>query len=155
MTLNKKSIAALVMLALVLIICVFISTKKISPISMKLWGEINQEADVALAGNDAVAYHTQGAALMGSSDYEVKWNDVTWQFSSTENKALFVSNPEKYAPQFGGYCSFAVSQGVTADVSHDVWLLKEGKLYLFMDAGVKKEWIANNGLIASNQNWGI
>ncbi len=58
---------------------------------------------VAIKGYDTVAYHTKGQALKGSSDYAYKWNDAKWYFSSQEHKDLFIKDPEKYAPRYGGY----------------------------------------------------
>lgn len=58
---------------------------------------------IAIRGFDTVAYHTEGRAMKGKRDFSYKWNDATWHFASAENRNLFVSDPERYAPQFGGY----------------------------------------------------
>lgn len=58
---------------------------------------------VAIKGYDTVAYHTEGRAVKGSSKYAHKWNDAKWYFASQEHKDLFVKDPEKYAPRYGGY----------------------------------------------------
>ena len=58
---------------------------------------------VAIKGYDTVAYHTEGRAVKGSSEYAHTWNDAKWYFSSAENKDLFIADPERYAPQYGGY----------------------------------------------------
>ena len=58
---------------------------------------------VAIKGYDTVAYHTEGRALKGKSKFSHKWNDAKWYFSSAENKDLFAADPERYAPQYGGY----------------------------------------------------
>jgi YHS domain-containing protein len=57
----------------------------------------------AIKGYDTVAYHTEGRAVKGESKYSYEWNDAKWYFKSAENRDLFAANPEKYAPQYGGY----------------------------------------------------
>ncbi|UCG07687.1 MAG: YHS domain-containing protein [Desulfobacterales bacterium] len=58
---------------------------------------------VAIKGYDSVAYHTEGRAVRGKSEFSHKWNDADWYFASAENRDLFAASPERYAPQFGGY----------------------------------------------------
>ena len=58
---------------------------------------------VAIKGYDTVAYHTEGRAVKGKSDFAHKWNDAKWYFSSADNRDLFVAEPDRYAPQYGGY----------------------------------------------------
>ena len=58
---------------------------------------------VAIKGYDTVAYHTEGRAIKGQRKYAHKWNDAKWYFTSADNRDLFVADPEKYAPQYGGY----------------------------------------------------
>lgn len=58
---------------------------------------------VAIKGYDSVAYHTDGRAVKGKSTFAHKWNDAKWHFATAENRDLFISDPEKYAPQYGGY----------------------------------------------------
>ncbi|GAL19227.1 hypothetical protein JCM19235_2650 [Vibrio maritimus] len=66
----------------------------------------------AIRGYDPVAYFTEGKPVKGDSDYTYSWNDAEWYFSSQENLSLFTANPEKYAPQYGGYCAWAVSKAI-------------------------------------------
>ncbi|USG60726.1 YHS domain-containing protein [Sneathiella marina] len=94
----------------------------------------------AVEGYDVVAYFTEGKPVEGTDDLSVNWKGVTWQFSSAENKALFESDPEKYAPQFGGYCAWAVSQGYTASTVPEAWNIIDGKLYLNYSKGVQSTW---------------
>ena len=139
--------------ALMLVAAVFVSTKKISPISMKLWGDINTSSNVAIKGYDPVAFYTLGNAVMGVELFSYQWQEVQWQFESQQNKQAFIEQPEKYAPQYGGYCSFAVSQGVTADINPQVWHLENEKLYLFMDEAVKTQWLKKSGRELADANW--
>ena len=65
----------------------------------------------AIDGTDPVAYFTEGRPVAGDRGITHDWNGATWRFSSAENRDLFAASPEKYAPQYGGYCAWAVSQG--------------------------------------------
>jgi len=58
---------------------------------------------VAIKGYDTVAYHTEGRAVKGSNAFSHKWNDAKWYFASAENRDLFAAEPERFAPQYGGY----------------------------------------------------
>lgn len=110
---------------------------------------------LALRGYDPVAYFLDGAPVEGSSEFETEWNGATWRFASAANRDRFAENPEAYAPQYGGYCAWAVSQGYTAPVSPDAWRIVDGKLYLNYDASVQKRWEADiPGFISkADQNW--
>jgi YHS domain-containing protein len=96
---------------------------------------------LAIRGADPVAYFTEAAAVKGSADYEYEWNGVTWRFSSAENRDLFANDPEAYAPQYGGYCAKAVSEGNLASIDPDSWKVEDGKLYLNYSAGVQRQWL--------------
>jgi len=94
----------------------------------------------AIKGYDPVAYHTQGKPTKGKQNIAYEWNGAAWHFSSEENKALFVQNPEKYAPQYGGYCAYGWAQGYPAKTEPDAWTIVEGKLYLNYNKGVQADW---------------
>jgi YHS domain-containing protein len=105
--------------------------------------QINTTAEnVALKGFDTVAYFTEQAPVEGSAQYSFLWNGAKWYFSSAENMEKFKANPEQFAPQFGGYCSWAVSKGYTADGDPNAWNIVGGKLYLNYNPEVKKLWEA-------------
>ncbi len=134
----------------------FAVTKKVSPISWGWWGDINTSSGLALAGYDPVAYFDAGKPMSGHKQFTYDWGGVTWQFSTAGNRGLFEQSPESYAPQFGGFCSFAAGKGVTADISPDAWHIDSGKLYLFADKNVRDEWvdkIDEGSLEASVENW--
>ncbi len=141
---------------LVVLVGVFMAVKKVSPISWGLWGNYNTSSGVALKGYDPVAYFKVSKPVSGNDEYTYEWADATWQFSSADNMALFQKDPESYAPQYGGFCSFAVSKGVTADISPDAWYINDGKLYVFADKNVQADWVAgisDGTLEASTENW--
>ena len=66
----------------------------------------------AIRGYDPVSYFTEAKPVKGKSTYQFKWRGATWSFASSENRDRFVKNPDKYAPQYGGYCAWAVSRGL-------------------------------------------
>ncbi len=110
---------------------------------------------VAIRGADPVAYFTEGKAVKGSTDYETTWNGATWRFSSAENLAAFEADPVAYAPQYGGYCAWAVKSGYLASVDPEAWKIVDGKLYLNYSAGVQKQWQADiaGNIAQGDQNW--
>ncbi len=95
---------------------------------------------VAISGADTVAYFKKGKAIIGVSDYSYKWNGANWRFKSAENRDAFAKNPSAYAPQFGGYCAYAVSRGYTASIDPEAWSIVEGKLYLNYSESVRNLW---------------
>ena len=117
--------------------------------------EVYAQDGIAIKGADPVAYFTQGQYVPGSSTYTYDWKGATWQFSSAANRDLFAASPAEYAPQYGGYCAWAVSQGYTAPVDPTAWSIVDGKLYLNFNADVQQRWERDiPGHIASaNQNW--
>lgn len=98
---------------------------------------------LALRGYDAVAYFTEGKAEQGTSEFSHTWGGATWHFASAANRDLFAQAPTKYAPQYGGYCSWAVSHGYTANGDPEAWKIVDGKLYLNYNLKVKEKWEEN------------
>jgi YHS domain-containing protein len=109
----------------------------------------------AIRGYDPVAYHTEGKPVAGKRAHRVEWKGATWSFASAENKAVFEGDPEKYAPRYGGYCAWAVSQGYTASIDPDAWSIVEGKLYLNYSLGVRDQWSQDipGNIAKGNVNW--
>jgi len=97
-------------------------------------------SSTAVGGYDPVAYFKQGKPVKGSSQYSMKYKGATWKFSSKENLEAFKANPEKYAPQYGGYCAWAIAMGKTAAGDPKYWKIVGGKLYLNYDADIQKRW---------------
>jgi YHS domain-containing protein len=97
-------------------------------------------SDVAVSGYDPVAYFNEGEPVEGSDEYEYEWMDTTWRFASPENLAAFQAEPEKYAPQYGGYCAYAVAQGYLASTDPHAWTIVDDKLYLNYSKDVQKTW---------------
>lgn len=118
-------------------------------------GVFYQENGLAIRGTDPVAYFQEGKPVAGKPQFKYQWGNATWRFSSAENRDLFASNPEKYAPQYGGFCAWAVSEGYTAPIDPDAWKIVDSKLYLNYDKRVQRSWERDiPGHIAkANRNW--
>jgi len=95
---------------------------------------------VAIRGADTVAYWTEGKPVEGSDEHTTEWMGATWKFASQKNLDLFTAEPEKYAPQYGGYCAFGVAKGALVKIEPENWSIVDNKLYLNYDDGVQKKW---------------
>ncbi|MFK7915668.1 MAG: YHS domain-containing (seleno)protein [Pseudomonadales bacterium] len=114
--------------------------------------------DLAIRGYDPVAYFSlvDGAkAVAGSPEITAQYMGSTWQFASEKNRAAFQANPTRYAPQYGGYCAFAVSHGFTKPVDPDAWHIKNDKLYLNLSKRVKRKWLKDRdaAIVRADGHW--
>lgn len=109
----------------------------------------------AIRGYDTVSYFTENKPIKGSEDFSYEYQDAKWLFSNQKNLDLFKSNPTKYAPQFGGYCAYAVSKNTTASIKPQYFTIHDGKLYLNYSKPVYKRWLKDrDGLIQkAESNW--
>ena len=99
---------------------------------------------------------TSDLIIRNSACNLLRWRDAVWQFSSADNKERFAASPDQFAPQFGGFCAFAVSKGFTADPAPDAWHIEGESLYVFADKDVRDEWVATlagGSLVRSRENW--
>ncbi|GAB2189268.1 YHS domain-containing (seleno)protein [Sessilibacter sp. MAH2] len=112
----------------------------------------------AIEGADPVAFFSLlpgEKAVLGSDDFTYEWQGATWKFATAENRQKFIDNPEKYAPQYGGYCAFAVSHGFTKDVNPNYWEIVDDKLYLNFNKTAYKKWSSDKAaaITRGNENW--
>ena len=112
----------------------------------------------AIRGADPVAYFdlAPGAdAVLGSDAYTHEWMGATWKFANAENRDKFAADPEAYAPQYGGYCAFAVSHNFTKSVQPDVWEIVDGKLYLNFNRTAYRKWAKDKpaAIVRGDSNW--
>jgi len=125
--------------------------------AMAAKSEINQSffGAVAIEGTDPVAYFTDKKPVEGSLDFSLKWKGAEWRFKTAANRDAFAAAPEKYAPQFGGYCAWAVSRGYTATINPEAWSIVGGRLYLNYSKGMQGQWSQDiPGNIAKGiRNW--
>ncbi|MFC4700186.1 YHS domain-containing (seleno)protein [Glaciecola siphonariae] len=98
------------------------------------------ENRVAIKGYDPVAYFTDAKPVLGSQQFSAEYNGAIYQFESAEHKALFEGTPAKYAPQYGGYCAFGVTQEKKYDIDPNAWAVVDGKLYLNLNSGAQNVW---------------
>jgi YHS domain-containing protein len=146
---SKILTAFAIVLALTLTSCGLIPSQANSSIEA-----VNVDVNrVAIKGYDPVAYFTQAKAVQGQAQYSSEYNGAIYQFASEQHKALFDKEPVKYAPQFGGYCAFGVTQEKKYDVDPNAWAVVDGKLYLNLNAGAQRVWDKDRaGNIASGDS---
>ncbi len=99
--------------------------------------------DTAILGYDPVAYFTDGKPVKGSDSFVTTWMAAKWKFASQAHLDLFKATPEKYAPQYGGYCAYGVSVDNLVSIEPDKFTIVDGKLYLNYDADVQQKWLKN------------
>ena len=117
---------------------------------------INKTSDgVAIKGYDPVAYFIDKRAEKGNMALEYAWMGAKWHFSSSYHRDLFIKNPEKYAPKYGGYCAYAVSRGSIADIDPEAWSVVDGKLYLNLSKKIRDKWSKDipGNIKKADENW--
>jgi YHS domain-containing protein len=110
---------------------------------------------IAIKGYDPVAYFTVQRPVKGSEEYEYSWKGAVWLFASAEDRDLFRADPEKYAPKYGGYCAYAVSQGKLADIDPASWTVFQRRLYLNLNKDVQNLWARDmeEYIRRADENW--
>ncbi len=123
--------------------------------AMAASSEVFATGGVAIHGYDPVGYFDQSSPVEGSSSYQLKWMGAVWRFASADHMYAFEMNPHRFAPQYGGYCAYAMAQGAVATTVPDAWTVHDGKLYLNFSTGVRQIWQQDiPGHIASaDQHW--
>ena len=99
---------------------------------------VNTEQGLAIKGYDPVSYFTTGQPTPGLAQFSTSYKGVTYRFASAENRDRFIATPEKFVPQYGGYCAYAISLNKIADIDPEEWTIVNDKLYL------------NNGFLAQS-----
>ena len=124
--------------------------------SPPLTGAVFAENGVAIRGYDPVAYFTDGRPVEGRPEFQATFDGAAWRFASAEHKAAFEADPARYAPQYGGFCAWAVSAKNEAyPIDPQAWKIVDGKLYLNYSQDVQKDWGQDvPGHIAkADKNW--
>ncbi|MHB8881326.1 MAG: YHS domain-containing (seleno)protein [Thermodesulfovibrionales bacterium] len=111
--------------------------------------------EAAIKGYDTVAYFKDGRALKGSEAFTLQWHGLTWHFSTRENRDLFAAGPEKYAPQYDGYCAWAMTESRKAITDPEVWKIVDGKLYLNCSMAAYEKWSRDipGNIKKADKNW--
>jgi len=130
-------------------------TAAFAPRAMAASHAIYIEDGVAVDGSDVVAYFTEGAPVAGDEAITHDYMGTTWRFSTEANRDAFAADPAAYAPQYGGYCAYAVSQGYTAPTVPEAWTIVDGKLYLNFSTSVRRRWARDipGYVAAADANW--
>ena len=116
---------------------------------------VNASRGVAIKGYDPVASFEESKPVKGSKQFTYEWMGAQWQFATAANRDLFAASPEKYAPQFGGYCAWAVSNNYTAETDPDAWTIRDGRLFLNYSKKVREMWLkeVDERIAAGDRNW--
>ncbi len=102
---------------------------------------INVDADgYSIDRYDPVAYFTAGRPVRGKAELHADYRGAKYSFSSTSNRDLFLANPDKYVPQYGGFCAYGAAHGGKSEVDPEVWEIVDGKLYLMISGGTMSVW---------------
>jgi len=111
--------------------------------------------EVAIKGYDAVAYFQAGKAVKGNESFTFQWHNLTWHFLTRDNRDLFVTSPEKYAPQYDGYCAWAMTEARKAITDPEVWKIVNGKLYLNCSIAAYEKWSKDipGNIKKADANW--
>ena len=109
----------------------------------------------AIAGTDPVAYFIEGRPVPGKPGIAHAWMGVTWHFARAANRDAFAADPARYAPQYGGFCAWAVSQGYTAKIDPEAWTIVDGKLYLNYSTSIRSRWSLDRkaNIVKADGNW--
>lgn len=124
-------------------------------INTELNTNLDHHEGIAIGGFDPVAYFMQNAAVLGSPEFSFFYEDADFFFVSAENRDLFATDPERYAPQFGGYCAYAVSQGGTAPVNPELFTIYNDKLYLNLSESTNNRFLRDidRHIRQAERNW--
>lgn len=117
--------------------------------------QVNAEGGVAVRGTDVVAYIAEGRPVAGRAEFTHAWRGADWRFASAANRDRFAAGPHRYAPAYGGFCAYAVSEGYTAPIDPAAWRIVDGRLFLNYDRSVQRRWERDiPGRIArADANW--
>lgn len=110
---------------------------------------------IAIGGYDVVAFFTDSKPVTGVDTLAYTWNNAIWHFSTREHLNAFKTNPDKYAPQYGGYCAFGTAEGHKAPTQVNTWTIVNGKLYFNYNKDVQKSWMPNKEQLIekADTNW--
>lgn len=111
--------------------------------------------EIAIKGYDAVAYFTTGKAVKGQETFSFQWHAMVWHFATRENRDLFAAGPEKYAPQYDGYCAWAMVESRKALTDPEIWKIVDGKLYLNCSQAAYEKWSRDipGNIKKADMNW--
>ena len=116
---------------------------------------VNTEHGLAIKGYDPVSYFTSGKPTPGLAQFSTTYKGATYRFVSAENRDRFLAATEKFVPQYGGYCAYAISLNKIADIDPDEWAIVNDKLYLNNGFLAQSLWFLDKSgnIVRGDQNW--
>lgn len=110
---------------------------------------------LAIHGYDPVAYFTQGQPRIGKAVHSYKHGEAVYRFTSEENKRAFQSAPERYLPQYGGYCAYGTALGAKFDGDPRLFKIVDGKLYFNLNPEIQQKWQEDipGNILKANREW--
>lgn len=117
---------------------------------------VNVDSDgVAIKGYDPVAYFTMDKPVKGKKNIQYEWNGAKWMFSSENHKDMFMKDPAKYAPRYGGYCAYGVAVDALFDIRPEAWSVVDDSLYLNKSLDVRTLWKKDipGNIKKADMNW--
>lgn len=117
--------------------------------------EVFNKDGIALKGFDVVSYFALGKAVAGTETLSLSWQGLQWYFSNESNREAFEKNPERYLPQYGGYCAYGASECYKASTNPTAFHIYQGRLYLNFAKYVQKRWLEKKDekIKRANSNW--
>jgi hypothetical protein len=111
--------------------------------------------EIAIKGYDTVAYFKMGKAVQGNKSFSFQWHNMTWYFLNKEHRDLFAAMPAKYAPQYDGYCAWAMTEARLAKTDPEVWKIVDGRLYLNCSRDAYLKWSRDipGNIKKADANW--
>jgi YHS domain-containing protein len=118
-------------------------------------GEFFETDGVAIHGYDPVAYFAEHRAVQGSPTFSTNYKGTAFHFSSAANRDTFALSPDRYAPQYGGFCAYGLAKGYKASTQPDAFTIHQGKLYLNYSLSVREQWSENisSHVARADHNW--
>jgi hypothetical protein len=115
----------------------------------------SDSSGAAIKGYDTVAYFTEGRAIKGKKEFESPWQESHWYFVSAAHRDMFAANPKSYAPEFGGFCSMAMTRGMMFAADPEAWTIVDGKLYMKFSHATRDRWQPNKAenIKKAEKNW--
>jgi len=118
----------------------------------------SEEPKLSISGYDPVAYFTDGKPVPGKTEFEYLWHKLRWRFANGEHRDLFAKNPDRYTPQYDGYCAMGAANDAAAHkdtVDPEAWAIVDGKLYLTHMRQAMEDWRQNPAehIKKADENW--
>lgn len=116
---------------------------------------VSSHEGLAAEGQDVVTFFSSDGPVAGVQSHAIMWRGAIWRFASAQNLALFEANPHAYAPQFGGYCAYALSQGIVKRGDPGLFVISDGRLFLLNNPRALARWQAEQDklLIKAEGHW--